>query len=322
MNLRALLREFFLRKEGLARASAVPETRRASAATYQTAAARRLSAAQELRGSGQVTAALVLYREAANLAVLAVLAFKGRGEESPALPLDAAVERLESAIRADGLELPAQLARVRPMLASTDPFAVDRIPESDALAQTKVLDLVIDWLFRVVDTRSPAQLKAERAARVIAAFVATIGATSWLAVRFFSPPNIALHRPVRASGQAYGTSPEGAVDGEKSAAYDFHSSEDDSPWLSIDLGQRYAINRVKIFGRTDCCFDQSVPLALEASDDGISFRKIAERTEPFSGPDPWVVRNAQAEARFLRLRVERRSYLVLSEVEVRGTKKP
>jgi hypothetical protein len=55
---------------------------------------------------------------------------------------------------------------------------------------------------------------------------------------------------------------------------------------------------------------------LEVSDDGTSFRKISERTVKFSESDPWIIKTGPLVTRYIRLRTERRSYLVVSEVEV------
>jgi len=120
----------------------------------------------------------------------------------------------------------------------------------------------------------------------------------------------------------FSTLPEGAVDGSHRGQYGFHSSLEESPWLSIDLRARYAIKTVKVFGRGDGYYDQSIPLALETSDDGTTYRAIATRAEPFSADDPWVIPTDNLVTRFLRLHTLRRSYLVLGEVEVYGQKLP
>jgi hypothetical protein len=115
--------------------------------------------------------------------------------------------------------------------------------------------------------------------------------------------------------------PSAVVDGVKDGRFGFHSVEQDPAWLAIDLGGPCAIRRVKVYGRGDCCHDQSIPLALEASDDGVAYTVIAERSKPFSEEEPWIVRlRDPVRARFLRLRTERRTYLVLSEVEAFGSR--
>ena len=131
-------------------------------------------------------------------------------------------------------------------------------------------------------------------------------------------PNLALHRPVKASSQAFNTLPEHAVDGKLYGQLGFHSAMEAHPWLLIDLGARYQITKVLAHGRPDCCFDQSIPLALEASDDGITFRTVTKRTTSFSSFDPWVSRPRSLVTRYVRFRTLRASVLVLSEVEVYG----
>jgi len=116
------------------------------------------------------------------------------------------------------------------------------------------------------------------------------------------------------------TTADGAVDGSKSGQFGFHSQLEESPWLSVDLGARYAITSAKIFGRGDSYHDQSIPLAFEVSDDNISFREIARRTEPFSADEPWIIKPTGLVTRFIRLHTTRQSYLVLGEVEVYGQK--
>jgi hypothetical protein len=135
-----------------------------------------------------------------------------------------------------------------------------------------------------------------------------------------SPKSVAKGKPAVSSSTMFGTLPAAAVDGSKSGAYGFHSGLEDSPWLSIDLGRRYAITGIKVYGRGDGIYDQSIPLALEVADDDASYRALATRTEPFSADDPWVLRPAGVVARFVRLRTMRKSYLVLGEVEVFGKK--
>jgi hypothetical protein len=107
------------------------------------------------------------------------------------------------------------------------------------------------------------------------------------------------------------------VDGNRYGQLGFHSDKQKSPWLLIDLGKPSRISRVVVYGREECCFDQSLPLALEVSTDGRRYHRIAKRVDPFSQSEPWVVVPA-GEVRLVRLKTLRNSYLVLSEVEVFG----
>jgi F5/8 type C domain len=130
--------------------------------------------------------------------------------------------------------------------------------------------------------------------------------------------NLALHGSASASSRAYETSAAGAIDGIRYGQLGFHSEAEASPWFTLDLGQPHRIERVEVYGRGDCCFDQSVPLALEISENGTEFTAIATRQKAFSQYRPWVVRPQPPTARFLRLRTLRQSHLVLGEVEVYG----
>jgi F5/8 type C domain len=147
-----------------------------------------------------------------------------------------------------------------------------------------------------------------------------VGAAGFVWARRYPPPNLALSAVVSASSVGFRTSAQGAADGYRYGQLGFHSREQASPWLAFDLGSDHVITRVDIYGRGDCCFDMSIPLGLEASEDGVSYRLIATRKTPFSQVEPWVVRPKGLTARYLRLRGlrEGRSLLVLSEVEVYG----
>jgi hypothetical protein len=141
----------------------------------------------------------------------------------------------------------------------------------------------------------------------------------WLVLRVTAPKNLARDKPAVASSYMFNTVAAGAVDGSKNGTYGYHSLIEDSPWLTIDLGRPHLIDRIKVFGRGDGYYDQSIPLALEVSDDGTTFQQIALRSDPFSEYDPWVVKPGAIVTRHLRLKTMRRSYLVIGEVEVNGS---
>jgi hypothetical protein len=148
-----------------------------------------------------------------------------------------------------------------------------------------------------------------------------LGVIALVRAQITRPPNLALGRKAVASSAAWSTTPGAAVDGIRyGSQLGFHSAEEDGPWLAIDLGKAYALTRVAAYGRGDCCFDQSVPLAFEVSDDGAVYRQMDKRESRFSQSDPWVIRPEHVIARYVRFRTLRRSYLVLSEVEVYGGK--
>lgn len=132
-------------------------------------------------------------------------------------------------------------------------------------------------------------------------------------------PNLARKAQVSASSTNFDTTAAGAIDGFRYGQLGFHSGVEGSPWLALDLGGPRVIARVQVYGRGDCCFDQSVPLALEVSDDGIEYRVLWTRRKPFTQYEPWIFEpRDELRARFVRLRSKGKQPLVLSEVEVYG----
>jgi hypothetical protein len=318
--LSALAREFFLREVAIQRSDAFAPAQLTSIRVYQKAATERLRAAKDLRGVGRGSSTLALFQQAAHLLALSFLASKGQDVAPSSLSLEEAFERLDAILAAEGPAPPAELSAARALLLTPQVLALDLLPPAQADRKTDELQTLVEWLAGLVDVRSQRELKTQRLLRTGLAGVAVVGALVWAGIKIFSPPNLALHRPVTSVASSYGTTASAAVDGDRSTSYGFHSVEDDAPWLSIDLGQRILIDKVKVFGRSDCCFDQSIPLVLEISDDGVTYKEVATRTENFSDYNPWIVPCQKAGARYIRLRVQRRSYLVVNEVEVYGKK--
>ena len=94
----------------------------------------------------------------------------------------------------------------------------------------------------------------------------------------------------------------------------FHTSREPSPWVSFDLEHVVAVRAVTVVNRGDCCDDRAVPLALEVSEDGTTWRELARRTETFTR---WEPRFAVATARWVRLRATRPTHLHLESVAIR-----
>jgi hypothetical protein len=101
--------------------------------------------------------------------------------------------------------------------------------------------------------------------------------------------------------------------GQPTAVF-FHTAEDDSPWIEIDLGSPRTLGRIDVRNRMDCCQDRAVPLLVEVSEDESSWREIARKDESFMR---WEGSFAPCEARYVRLRVPRKTFLHLEEVAIR-----
>jgi len=296
------------------------EAQRQAVRAYQEAAESRLQVARDVRGPSQTPVALELYRQAALFYALAFLLSKDRDLDAAALTSEAVFQKLDQALAADGARPSPDLASVKALLIKADPLELHRMPAEEADQMARDLEAATSWLSRRADARSSRDLKMARVTRLAAAGVWAVALVVLLVVWIVSPKNLAKGKNAASSSTMFGTTPAGAVDGSKSGQYGFHSSQEDSPWLSIDLGRRYAIATLKVYGRGDGYYDQSIPLVLEVADDDASYRPVATRAEPFSADDPWVIRPTGLVARFVRLRTMRRSYLVLGEVEVFGRK--
>jgi hypothetical protein len=263
------------------------------------AARARLKPARRFADSGETIAALVLYSDATRL-LWSALRDQLKKESGAARP---------------------ELERQAALFSGADPSVVDRMSVEVAAAAVQDLDRLTTWALALLDRPSERQRPVQRLVwfsglgLVLLVFIVT--AVVWLR----RPRNLALGRPVASSSVAFGTTPEGAVDGVRYGWLGFHSGGEESEWWSVDLGRAYALDRVEAYGRADCCFDQSVPLGFEVSLDGETYRSAAERSEEFSQFDPWVIPGDNLVARFIRFRTLRKTFLVLGEVEVYGRPK-
>lgn len=203
------------------------------------------------------------------------------------------------------------------------------------LQRTELSARLSDWRNRLREFFLPSQrsqVYAQRTPpltlfelRALTAFRLTLLASVVLLVLFalkswlLPARNFALGQPVTASSKAWNTVPSAAVDGNRYGQLGFHSDNQDPAWLAVDLGSQVRLSELKIFGRAECCYEQSLPLALDVSSDGENYQQIAERRKPFGQYTPWTFRpKVETTARFVRLRTLRKTVLVVSEVEVYG----
>jgi hypothetical protein len=317
----ANLREFFLLEEMARRSAALPSARRESILEHYDAANRRGAAAKTLGDPSDAPAGLLLYREACLALMRAVLLSRFHEGEPDVgfwepVALWQGVDRLVD----DWSPLPpSDVEVVRETLVSKDPLALDRLSPQQAARRSAALAATLHRLARFIEPRGPQEVKRARWTRLASAAALAGLVPLAIVAQLTRATNFALHRPAQSTPTAYGTTVEGAVDGELDGRFGFHTQEDDSPQLTIDLQKPRAVATIKVFGRGDCCFDQSVPLVLEISIDGTSFRPLSERTTEFSQSDPWIVKVGHGvTARFVRLRVKHHGVLVLGEVAVYG----
>jgi hypothetical protein len=284
--------------------------------SFRRSANDRLHAARDLLALWQTPVALTMQREAAILAANAILVSRGQQPDDSPTP-HAVFDRLQRLLGDEGIAFPPEYERARPLLLSANTGEWDRLPGSEVARRGEDLAAIVRWLTDLIDPRSPEELRGLSIKRISIAALALVAVLLAVGAWIYVPRNLALDAHVDATLPAYGSTLAGAVDGNTRAAFDYHSSDTDEPWLVIDLGRPRQIHRVAVFGRGDCCFDQSIPLMLLVSDDGITYRKVGERLEPFSRENPWE-HSGVGRARFVKLVLERHGVLVVSEVEVYG----
>jgi hypothetical protein len=175
-----------------------------------------------------------------------------------------------------------------------------------------------EWLERAHDRLSPlSELRVRRAFRLYPALVLLFGlifGAGMLVVRGVRGPDLAASKPWRASSSLFVCNPAARECGGAATAIFFHTREEQDPWVEIDLESVRRIGRVEVENRSDGGAERAVPLILEVSNDGKSYRKVAERTRPFS---TWNAKFESTDARYVRLRSPRKTMLHLERVSVR-----
>src|SRR5262249_13777103 len=105
-------------------------------------------------------------------------------------------------------------------------------------------------------------------------------------------------------------------------AYGVHTNVEDDPRVRVDLGEVYQLKKIKISNRTDCCFDDALPLTLEISEDAVTFTVLDRKTTSFSQWTPWVLSPAGMRARYIQIGGPNGKWVALGELEANGKKGP
>jgi hypothetical protein len=315
------VREFFAQRTAERTVRAYLPEQRVRVRAHFDAADGRVRAARRL---GEASVASVLLRDAVTHYLFAT---QWARSAAPADGDAATPERLSrhlptlapDPLRPDAS--PSDDERVRGALAATDPLFFDRLAPVEAALTRTALDRSATVLRSRLEPRSLTNVRATRWGRLAAlvlfvAYVAIAGIHSAVA-----PKNVALGKPVHASS-IKGRSPDGheLVDGEVGTSYGLATNTDDSPNVVIDLVDTFRIQSVNVYNRVDGAYDDCLPLVLELSSDGANYVEVARRDQHFGADPPWTIRGGGRLARYVRLRVARRGYLALSEVEVFGKK--
>lgn len=173
-------------------------------------------------------------------------------------------------------------------------------------------------LERAHESLSPlSELRLRRAFRLYPALLLALGVifgASVLVVRGVRGPDLAASKPWRASSSLYECNPAARQCGGVATAIFFHTRDEQDPWVEVDLEGVRRVGRVEVDNRSDGGGERAVPLIVEVSTDGKSYRKVAERTQLFS---TWDAKFEPTDARYVRLRSPRKTILHLERVSVR-----
>jgi hypothetical protein len=150
--------------------------------------------------------------------------------------------------------------------------------------------------------------------------------------------NVALGKPT-AQSSTYNVAPPGApsslaVDGNPNGNYFANSvtstNYDYQAWWQVDLGASYAIDRINLWNRTDCCPERLSNVYVFVSDDPfISTDPLSTRYQP--GVSAYYVAGQAGTpstvsigrlGRYVRVQLAGTNYLSLAEVEVFGVSVP
>ena len=77
----------------------------------------------------------------------------------------------------------------------------------------------------------------------------------------------------------------------------FHTNDEESPWVEIDLGSERSVSKVTATNRFDCCTDRAVPLVVSLRTESGTFHEVGRRTTDF---DKWTATFPSERARFVR----------------------
>ena len=287
-----------------------------------TAANACSAAADDLVDPTQGFPAIILYREAVRLLLVAILVEHGKDpeDELDAPSLEAAFARLAEAheVRAP----PADVALgIRSAVERNRPSAGTDDLEEQARARDD-LGTAVRWLQGHVRAAALPAVRRSRVVRIGVAGLLVLAVFVWLVSRVSTPSNLALHKPVKVSSthpqSAAPADGSGLVNGVHETTYGMQTNREDSPWVMIDLESSYLVTQVDVYNRADGWFDEGLPLVLELSEDGRTFTEVARRNDTFSATAPWTYLGSGVKARYVRVRAPHTGYIALSEIEVRG----
>lgn len=309
----ARVREWFLRSAALAEArrhQLNPGQRAALRAALQALelADRAVDLPEGYRAGPPLGVSLMLYQEAVWWALQAAHG----APRAPDSLAQACAEHAELLRATAGGE--QQLARLRAQFLEPERHSFQALEEASQLALIADARRFASALVAHVGAPDAqvARVTRQRWLRpsLAAASVACIALALALAL---GSRDVAAGRTWTASSGEWGFGRTGTTDKFGNEDLLFHTHAEANPWLLVDLGAPERVRAVAVENRSTCCQERAVPLIVELSADGKSWREVARKDEVFTS---WKARFRAQQARFVRLRVPRHTVLHLRRVQV------
>src|SRR5262245_30694516 len=158
---------------------AYPAKRADAMRAFFKAADQRARAVDELIES-QTVASVPLLREAALLYMASLVAVSPGATLQEPLRAEELVKEFERIEKRTPCPRPAaELSEFLELLASYDPFAIDRLGSEQALEKVRGMRDIVGWLRELNEPRSLRELKVQRVLRVGSVAVAIVGLLYW-----------------------------------------------------------------------------------------------------------------------------------------------
>ncbi|HKY38366.1 MAG TPA: discoidin domain-containing protein [Polyangiaceae bacterium] len=260
-----------------------------------------------LRSGPSLPLSLSLYREAAYWALIA------HQPSSTASTLEEAMANVPPEVLTFAAGSPEALEHVRDVLVRKTfrETATDH-PDTQRVESRLLRAFVAALIDRLLGPeRQLGRLRVQRVVRlglgVVLVLGSLLGGINLYSV-FSRGPDLASGIPLRTSSTNAGVEIE-------PRNYLFHTQDEEGPWVEIDLKQPQEFSAVDVINRRDCCQDRVLPAVIEVSKNGTRWKEVSRRTESFS---TWHAKFAPQTARYVRVRVARRSVLHLAGIAVRA----
>lgn len=146
----------------------------------------------------------------------------------------------------------------------------------------------------------------------ISAGVMAVLLVGWLG-RISEPKDLAENLVLKTSSVLAECHPAQGECGGYPTKVRFHTVEELNPWAQYDFTTPTQFSAVTIVNRSDMGEQRAIPLVIEVSDDGLGWREVIRRGDVFF---VWRAEFPKQTARYLRVRVDRISWLHLEAIKV------